>query len=141
MAAWLCFHCLCSASSPPFSLTCSFPLCVCGQQQKSGTPEEDQLVTHCLYLPGLSTTLGLDLCVQSCDVMVLLLHVFCVFAFVLMYFSLLSSTVIFFVFCSVFRSCVHLASSTPAPLNLPCLPACLLSTPIISSTSPSSSVC
>ena len=41
----------------------AYSLCVClwvwRQQQQSGTPERDQLITHWLYLLGLSTTWGL----------------------------------------------------------------------------------
>ena len=39
------------------------------------TLEEDQLITHWLYLPGLSTAVALDYCIPYSDLRVLLLRV------------------------------------------------------------------
>ena len=51
-----------------FSFTCSSPVCLwVWQQQQSGTPDSDQLITHLLCLPGLSTTSALDYHVPDGD--------------------------------------------------------------------------
>ena len=111
--------CLCP---PPLSITCSFSVCVCGRGSSCST------VAHLRRTNSSSTAFiklvspPLDRCIRSVDVTVPLLNVFCVFAFVLMPFSLLWRQ-------SALRSAHLFTWLPPRRLHSPvlaCLPAYLL---------------
>ena len=113
--------CLPSSFLPHLLLPC---VCLWAWQQ-SGTPEEDQLITHRLYLPGLSTTSALECCYFVFSI----LWVFClscVLAFAFMPFPLfvhveISSAVLL---CFPPISPALLSSSPLALVSSVCLPAC-----------------
>ena len=135
VVACLCF--LCSAFLSSFLPHFAPSLCVClwawqqQQQQQSGTPERDQLITHWLYLSGLSTTSVLDyasrMVTSECYHLVFsILWVFCV-SCVFCPLSCLSLCLVMqwspapFNFVSLLPT--HLSSSTLALVNSVCLPA------------------
>ena len=104
------------------------------QRQQGGTPESGQLVTHWLYIPGLSTTLAPDCYVPDGDYTVLIfsalwkLWVFHISVFCLCSHSLyllawaeISSAVLLCFLLACTPVFLHASSSRPC---LPCLPAC-----------------
>ena len=121
-----CFCSLCSASPLSFLPHLLLP-CVC-LWAAAAAGEEDQLITHWLYLPGLFTTSGLNHCIQYGDFTMLLFHVFCVLAFAPIPFSLLPRTEVFsaVLLCFLFIfSPEFLQASSTQPFFPACLPACL----------------